>query len=476
MSDNVTTSKSRSRKFINDLGIYAIGNIGAKAVTFLLVPFYTFFITEPSKFGYYDICLNVALALGPLLSLQLNEGAFRMLIGTTDRTEQRSIIAYTYSTLFRNAMIVIFVGIILSWFASIQYIIYIVAYTVTQATYDTSIQILRGLGRTGLFMRVNIYNAVSLALISVLTVALIGMGIPGIFIANISARLIMTVLILFKLNIGLPTLISTRTSQSLRHELLRYSLPLLPTVMLWWVLNSNSLFFIKHYLGLEENGQYAVLTKFSFLLFTIATIFYQTWQQNALEQYNSPDRDSFFSKIFNSYLYIFCGLTTVAPFIIRLSYPLIISTEYQPSSAYMYCNSIFVMTCAMANFFELGYQCSKNTRRLLPSILLATLLNLTGNYLLIPFWGLYGVIASGTITYIIALIYRVIDTRKYMTITFDKRNIKVLLALAGGLLVYQSTSDVTTDIAAVCIFSIIFIIFAPNQLKEMTCHRLRLKR
>lgn len=46
---------SRGHKFVNDLALYAIGNIGSKLITFMLVPFYTFFITDPAEFGYYDI-------------------------------------------------------------------------------------------------------------------------------------------------------------------------------------------------------------------------------------------------------------------------------------------------------------------------------------------------------------------------------------------------------------------------------------
>ena len=50
---------NRSRKFINDIFIYAIGNLGSKLITFLLVPLYTYFIA-PDDFGYYDIALNIS--------------------------------------------------------------------------------------------------------------------------------------------------------------------------------------------------------------------------------------------------------------------------------------------------------------------------------------------------------------------------------------------------------------------------------
>ena len=49
---------NRSTKFINDIFIYAIGNLGSKLITFLLVPLYTYYIS-PDDFGYYDIVLTL---------------------------------------------------------------------------------------------------------------------------------------------------------------------------------------------------------------------------------------------------------------------------------------------------------------------------------------------------------------------------------------------------------------------------------
>ena len=54
-SSDSNKASSRSSKFIKDIGIYAIGNIGSKLITFLMVPMYTHYINT-SDFGYYDVC------------------------------------------------------------------------------------------------------------------------------------------------------------------------------------------------------------------------------------------------------------------------------------------------------------------------------------------------------------------------------------------------------------------------------------
>ena len=54
---------------MKDIGIYAIGNIGSKVITFLMVPLYTYFVHDTSDFGYYDVCLTVCFLLMPFLTL-----------------------------------------------------------------------------------------------------------------------------------------------------------------------------------------------------------------------------------------------------------------------------------------------------------------------------------------------------------------------------------------------------------------------
>lgn len=67
---------NRSTKFINDIFIYAIGNLGSKLITFLLVPLYTYYIS-PDDFGYYDIVLTLTFLAMGFITFQLRDGTFR---------------------------------------------------------------------------------------------------------------------------------------------------------------------------------------------------------------------------------------------------------------------------------------------------------------------------------------------------------------------------------------------------------------
>lgn len=461
-----TANTNRGKKFIRDLGIYAIGNIGSKLITFLLVPFYTFFITDPAAFGYYDICLTAVFILNPFISFDLPEGAFRFLLETGDLKRHRAIISYVARAMARNSVFVIAAALVLGTFCDIKYLAYITAFGIAQSAYDATLQIVRGLSHTRTFVVIGIFNAFAIAIFSVLTVAVLGWGVEGIFIANITARVASLLFAEYKIKIIRRYCRTRYLIKDITRELLRYSLPLLPMVLLWWVLNSNNIFFIKHFLGLRENGIFAVLSKFTSILFILATIFYQTWQQNAIEQYNSSDRNSFFSNVLNNYIYLLCFLIAVFPIAIRINFFWLVSSEYYESSRYLFANAFYVMTFAIAAFYELGYQCSKNTSRMIPSILIAAVLNVSCNYFLIPLWGLYGAIASNIICYIFLIVYRIFDTRKYMELTVTPKSLVafVLMAIAG--VYFYLSASVVTDIIFLVVITSLFVIALPPDIRH----------
>ena len=115
-----TEKQNRAVQMLRNMGIYAVGSVGSRLITIMLVPIYSFFI-EPSEFGYYDICFMVVLVMMPFVTLQMRDGAFRFLIDSDSEEERRKVVTFTVLTLARSAVVCIVLGILLSIFADIRY-------------------------------------------------------------------------------------------------------------------------------------------------------------------------------------------------------------------------------------------------------------------------------------------------------------------------------------------------------------------
>ena len=111
----------RSRKFIKDIFIYAIGNLGSKLITFLLVPLYTYFIA-PDDFGYYDIALNISFLGIGVLSFQLRDGVFRFLLDNEDDRIRKDIISFTCRFLLRSTLVAFAIGLVCLFFFEIRFL------------------------------------------------------------------------------------------------------------------------------------------------------------------------------------------------------------------------------------------------------------------------------------------------------------------------------------------------------------------
>ena len=179
--------------------------------------------------------------------------------------------------------------------------------------------------------------------------------------------------------------------------------------------------FIKHFIGLDVNGVYAVAIRFTGIISTLAIIFYQAWQETAILQYNSTDRNRFFSRMFNGYIFLLSAILVGYVFMLKVNYGWLVAPEYSESLNYIFPLGVSAVIFAIAAFFDMGYQCAKDTKRTLPAIVLAAIVNVILNFALIKPLGVYGVIITQLITYLVLVIYRWHDMKRYFMLKIEPR-------------------------------------------------------
>ena len=432
---------------MRDIGVYAIGNIGSKLITFLMVPLYTYFVHDTGDFGYYDVCLTVCLLLLPFFTLQLRDGAFRFLLDCDDETQRRSIVSFVARTMASSLVITLLVAIVLALFTDIQHLGYAVGLLIAMSLQEVYSQVFRGLGNNRAFVMVGILSALGIGVFSVIFVAYLHWGIRGIFLANIIARLLALVLVEAKVR-----LITRHTSWNIRigkvgRDIIRYTLPLLPGSLCWWLTGSSDRLFVTHFLGLDVNGVYAVAIRFTGIINTLAIIFYQAWQETAILQYHSPDRDRFFSRMFNSYIFLLGIILVGYVFLLKVNYGWLVAPQYHQSLNYIYPLGLSAVLFALSAFFDMGYQCAKDTSRTLPAIVLSAVINVILNFLLIKPLGVYGVILTQVITYTVLFTYRWHDMRRYFVLKSSRRSLVPVIVMLLSAIPFYYCDGIVINIA-----------------------------
>ena len=466
-SDQRNITANRGSKFLKDIGIYAIGNIGSKLITFMMVPLYTYFVHDTSDFGYYDVCLQVCLLLIPFFTLQLRDGAFRFLLDCDDESQRHRIVSFVARTLVSSLTLSVLIALIIAMFRPVQYLGYIVGLLIAMSLQEVYSQVFRGLGNNRAFVSVGILSALGIGVFSIIFVAGMGWGIRGIFLANILARIVALVIVESKVR-----LISRHTrwhinTRKVARDIIRYTLPLMPGSLCWWLTGSSDRLFISHFLGLDVNGVYAVAVRFTSIIYTLAIIFYQAWQETAILQYHSPDRNRFFSKMLNSYIFLLALIFIGYVFALKVNYSWLVAREYRESLNFIYPLGLSAVVFAVAAFFDMGYQCALDTKRTLPAIVLAATVNVTLNFLLIKPLGVYGVITTQLVSYLVLVIYRWYDMKRYFVLKIEPRTaIPVAAMLLCAVPFYYSHSMVVDILFPIAVIAVLAWLYR-NDLLEL---------
>lgn len=466
-NDNNNKSISRGSKFLKDIGVYAIGNIGSKIITFLMVPLYTYFVHDTSDFGYYDLCLTVCLLLIPFVTLQLRDGAFRFLLDCEDTEQRQSIVTFVTRTLLTTLSLSVLVTIVLALTTDIHYLGYALGLLVAMSLQEVYSQVFRGLGNNRAFVAVGILSALGIGVFSILFVAGLGWGIKGIFLANILARIL--ALVIVELKVRLVTR-NTRWNINFREvsrDIIRYTLPLLPGSLCWWLTGSSDRLFITNFLGLDINGVYAVAIRFTGIINTLAIIFYQAWQETAILQYNSPDRNRFFSKMFNSYIFLLAFIFVGYVFMLKVNYGWLVADQYSESLNYIHPLGLSAVIFAVVAFFDMGYQCAKDTPRTLPAIVLAAVVNVVLNFILIRHLGVYGVIFSQLVSYLVLVIYRWYDMKRYFILKVEKRTLLPIVLMLVSAVPFYYLKNLWLNLAFMALIMLCLLWLCRDDLLEL---------
>ena len=103
--------------------MYSIGVIGNRLISFLILPFYTYFISNPSDYGYYDLCLNVCLTLLPITTLQMRESAFRFLLNNDNEQSKEKIVSFIIRSLLISFSVVVIASVFIYIYADVRFFV-----------------------------------------------------------------------------------------------------------------------------------------------------------------------------------------------------------------------------------------------------------------------------------------------------------------------------------------------------------------
>ncbi len=421
--------------------IYWAGTMLAKLIGFLLIPFYTRYLT-PSDYGILELLVLTVDVISLLIGLQLIHAISKYYHAETSIKEKNSVVS--------TALIIVMVIAIASfgvlniysdWFASNilddinkkSYFTVVFVASIFGIINHIPLLYLRITEKSTKFIVIVLLQLFFTVSLTIYLVAVEGMSVFGVILSNAIVSGVIFVYLVF----DLIRAIGIRFSEIIAKKLFVYSLPLVPGVIGMFIINSSDRYFLKIYSTIDQVGIYAVAYKFGYLINSlIIGPFNMVWAPKMFEFFGKPDQDKVINKIF---LWMTFVLVVTALFIsLYIKEVLMIMTPVKFHTAGQVV-PLILFAYVLNGMNRLVYSplyIEKSTVAIGVINMFAAMLCLLLNFILIPSFGIYGAAISTIAAFGSILILGVAVTKYKKLMKWEFRGIAKIffLALTCGII------------------------------------------
>ena len=454
---------NRSKYLFKNIGILTVSNFASKILVFLLVPLYTS-VLSTEEYGTYDIVVSTIQLLFPILTLNISDAVMRYSMDKTKNIDEVAAIGLRILLEGTIPVVIFFCGCWhWKWIKPIRgFELYILLYFVFCFFYQFLIQLAKGLEKVVDMGIAGIISTIFLVGGNLLLLLVIPLGLKGFYIANILSQATPAIYLSIRTNIfHYP--VFKKCDKALRREMLVYCLPLIVTVVGWWVNSAADKYTVTFMCGASANGLLSVSYKIPSIISVIQSIFVQAWQISAIKEYGNNDTSEFYGKAFillNVLMAAFCSLLIIFT---RPIGHVMYSKEFYQAWEYVPFLLISSVFNSAAGFLGPILSAKKDSRAMALSALFGSGTNVVLNIVFTYFIGVQGACIATLISSAVQYVSRKKYVGKEISITRYG-----LVLITWVLLCIQAVIEIYTKLILVQVILMAFmLILNRREVKEL---------
>ncbi len=403
---------NKYKTLASNTALISLGTFGSKLLVFLMVRFYTGYLTT-SEFGVADIITQTCNLLLPIISLGIANGVFRFAIDSAH--DKKSVFSAGLYTITLGGLMFLIITPVLSMFSQFRgYLWLIIIYTMASCYHSLCSQFIRARNKTAFFAVQGIVNTSLVIVFNILFLAVFSFGVTGYVLSVVLADGLTALLIFVKEKLWRE--IVKNPSKDTVNQMLKYSIPMIPATIFWWVTSVSDRYMVTAFWGESANGIYAVSNKLPTFLTLLSTVFMQAWQLSAVMESENDKKEhaDFYSKVWGSFQSV---MFLASSGIIALSVPMIkilTTPDYYSAWEFVPMLSLAMAFSAFANFMGSVYVVEKRSKNSFLTTMAGAVLNIVLNFVLIPKIGPQGAAIATFVSYFVVFVIRLFDAKKYI--------------------------------------------------------------
>lgn len=400
---------------INTIIVF-LGTAGSKLISFIMLPFYTKYLSV-GDYGTTDsINTYVSLLLG-IVTMCMADAIF--IFSNQDKDDDKK-------KYFSSGMITSFIGLLICSlvFAMCKFFfrnsdgvfikyIWSIFFLMLSSYLQSYLQnFLKGLNKLVLFSLSGVFYTIFLAIFAICLIPYF--GVMG-YVYSIGLGNIISVLLIVFLSKSYKYIKLSAIKIDAIKDLLKYSLPLIPNSIMWWLLSASNRPIMEKYVGLDGIGLYAIANKLPSLIVVVFSIFINSLIVSILEEYNKTGFEKFYNVIF---LFIFSIQILVSSIlsVFGSAFIKIITSDESYWSAWKFIPllSLSVIFANSASFLGCTFSVTKKTQYYFYSSIFGAGTSIICNMLFINYFGVMGACISVLCSNLVLAISRLLYSYKYV--------------------------------------------------------------
>ena len=404
---------NRYKKLFSDTVILAIGTFGSKLLVFVLMPLYTAWLTT-AQYGTAELISSAANLLIPIACVGVSTGIFRF--AAEREVDKRKVLSTGVFLLLCGLLVFLLLSPFLGLIPYLKsYVWLIVAYVFFADIQAVFSQYVRAIDRIRLFAIQGIFNTLLTVLFNVLFLAVLDLGVVGYVLSVVVGNLLTTVMLFVSARLWREIRLSA-VDKRLAKEMLRFSLPMIPTTVCWLITDLSDRYMVTYFCGESVNGIYSAAYKIPTVVNLLSGIFMQAWQFSAVAS-SSDERtcSRFYSQVYRGFLSVMMMGSSVLILFSGLLTKILLNSAYHGAWKLMPTLLCAAAIEALVSFLSTVYMVRKKSMHSFLTAILGSVCNVILNLLLIPRLGAIGAAIATLAAYAAVLVARLIDVPRLIS-------------------------------------------------------------
>ncbi|ARP49825.1 MULTISPECIES: lipopolysaccharide biosynthesis protein [Caproicibacterium] len=428
---------NKYKRLLSNTLIFAIGTFSSKILTILMTRFTTSALG--SDFNAASNMQDIGNVLIPLFSLQIVDGVTRF--GLDRRYNKKDVFTVSLIVTCLGSLVLLFLSPFLeniSWLSFMKGRSTLVAvFVFTSSLRNMCSQFVRARNMVKLYAFEGIFTTFTTVLFTLLFLYPLKMGITGFILGIIIPDLIGALLLFWVAGLG-KFVRFKGLNRLTAAQMLKYSAPLIPNKVAFWLTNSSDRIMVGHYLDKVTASAFTGAYKIPNLISLVVSVFLDAWQMSSITE--EKGRARFFTQVFHAMSAIVFVGSALVILLCRPLMSLLTARGFHQGWVYI---PILVLSTAfscLASFLGTVYMVEKRSVNNMITTIIAAVINIVLNLMLIPPYGPQGAAMATLAAYVIMFLIRTIDTRRFIRIHFSPLRLLAESALLGAeaLLMIQS--------------------------------------